>query len=160
VLRGAALSGIATVHVVVAGEGPDRDRLAALAAELGLGGRVHFLGQRDDVARVLHTIDVFALPSRFEGSSVALLEALAAGRACIVGDIPELTAVAGRAALAVTPGDAPAIAAALGLLCDASRRRALGETALAIAAAYDIDTVAARYTQVYRAVLQRKGIAC
>ena len=160
VLRGVAQAGIPELHVVIAGEGPDRGRLEALANELGLGARTRFLGLRDDVARLLHTIDVFALPSRFEGHSVALLEALAAGRACIVGDIPELTGVAGAAAIAVAPGDATAIAAALRALRDPARRGALGATALAIAAGYDIDAVAARYTRVYRDILQRKGVAC
>jgi glycosyltransferase involved in cell wall biosynthesis len=141
------------VHVVVAGDGPERPRLERLAHELGLEARVRFLGVRADVPRLLHSLDIFVLPSRYEGLSIALLEALAAGCACIVSDVPELVGTAGPAALAVRSGDVDAIAAALTDLLDPARRRALGAAAVAAAAPFDIATVAARYERVYRDVL-------
>lgn len=66
-------------HCILAGDGPLRDELASLAAELGLQGRVHFLGQREDTGDVLDALDVFVLCSDQEGMSNAMLEALAAG---------------------------------------------------------------------------------
>ncbi|HEV2147112.1 MAG TPA: glycosyltransferase [Longimicrobiaceae bacterium] len=67
------------VHCLVAGEGPERQALAALAAELGLGARVHFLGFREDVGDVLEALDLLLVTSDTEGLSNTMLEALAAG---------------------------------------------------------------------------------
>jgi glycosyltransferase involved in cell wall biosynthesis len=67
------------VHCVLAGDGPERAALAALAQALGIGGRVHFPGWRDDRDDVLAALDVFAVTSDREGMSNAMLEALAAG---------------------------------------------------------------------------------
>ncbi len=67
------------VHCVLAGEGRRRAELEALAGELGIAGRTHFLGFRADVGDVLDAADVLALTSDLEGMSNAMLEALAAG---------------------------------------------------------------------------------
>lgn len=69
----------ADAHCVVAGDGEERAPLAALAEELGIAGRVHFLGHRDDTGDVLAALDVFVVSSEREGLSNAMLEALAAG---------------------------------------------------------------------------------
>lgn len=67
------------VHCVVAGGGRMRAELEALARELGIAGRTHFLGFRADVGDVLEAADVLALTSDREGMSNAMLEALMAG---------------------------------------------------------------------------------
>ncbi len=67
------------VHGVLAGEGELEGELRARADALGLAERVHFLGYRDDVARVLSALDVFLLTSDREGMANAMLEAMAAG---------------------------------------------------------------------------------
>jgi glycosyltransferase involved in cell wall biosynthesis len=67
------------VHCVLAGEGELERHLRGRAATLGLSGRVHFLGFRDDVATVLAALDVFLLTSDREGMANAMLEAMAAG---------------------------------------------------------------------------------
>jgi glycosyltransferase involved in cell wall biosynthesis len=77
------------VHLVIVGGGEEEMRLRTLAAQLRLEHRVHFLGFRSDLERVLADIDVVALTSRNEGTPVALIEALAAGR------LPVSTAVGG-----------------------------------------------------------------
>ena len=94
------------LRLVVAGDGPRRAALVDLAAARGLGGAVQWLGWRDDVPRLLASVDIVVMPSRYEGHSMALLEAMAAGRACIVSDIPELAGTTGEAALRVPRGDA------------------------------------------------------
>jgi glycosyltransferase involved in cell wall biosynthesis len=66
-------------HCLLAGEGEERATLQALAEELGIAGRVHFLGHRTDTADVLAALDLFAVTSDREGMSNAMLEALAAG---------------------------------------------------------------------------------
>src|SRR5262249_5244968 len=99
----------------VAGEGPERDVLEDLAGRLGIADRVHFLGHRTDVPELLAAADVFALPSLYEGSSLAVLEAMAARRAVVssaVGGTEELIED-GESGLLVPPGDAAALAGAI-----------------------------------------------
>jgi glycosyltransferase involved in cell wall biosynthesis len=66
-------------HCVVAGTGGRAGRLRAHADGLGIGGRVHLVGHRDDTGTVLRTMDVFVTASDSEGLSNAMLEALACG---------------------------------------------------------------------------------
>lgn len=112
-LRAAArLPGVAFAF---AGEGPLRSGLETLAADLGLADRVAFLGRRDDVPALLAACDVFALPSLYEGSSLAVLEAMAARRAVVssaIGGTEELIED-GRSGLLVPPGDVDGLRAAL-----------------------------------------------
>jgi glycosyltransferase involved in cell wall biosynthesis len=103
------------VAFALAGEGPERGRLEALASELGVADRVAFLGRRDDVPALLAACDVFALPSLYEGSSLAVLEAMAARRAVVssaIGGTDELIDD-GRSGLLVPPGNAGELRAAL-----------------------------------------------
>lgn len=74
-----AVSRLPGVHLALAGEGELEQELRALAVRLGLEHRVHFLGFRTDVARVLAALDVFAITSDREGMANAMLEAMAAG---------------------------------------------------------------------------------
>ena len=120
------------VDFVLAGEGPERAGLEALAAELGIADRVHFLGYRADIPQLLAACDVFALPSLYEGSSLAVLEAMAARRPVVssaIGGTDELIDD-GRDGLLVAPGDATGLASALRrLLDDAGLRKDFAQRA-------------------------------
>ncbi len=97
------------------GEGPELARLEADTQRLGLGRRVRFMGERDDVERLLPTFDVFVLSSREEGIPNALLEAMAAGRPAVataVGGTPEVMEN-GTQGWLVPPAQPGALAAAL-----------------------------------------------
>lgn len=74
-----ALPALAGVHVLVVGEGDERDALASLAESLGVADRFHLPGHRADVAPVLDALDIFVLCSDREGMSNAMIEALWAG---------------------------------------------------------------------------------
>lgn len=65
-------------HVVIAGDGPERAALEQLAGELGIAGRVHFLGHRTDLGPIYSAMDLMVVSSDREGMSNAMLEALAA----------------------------------------------------------------------------------
>ena len=67
------------VHFVWIGDGPLESSARGLAAELGVEKVVHFVGQRSDMPADLHALDVFAMTSRWEAFSLALLEAMACG---------------------------------------------------------------------------------
>ena len=105
------------LRVVLAGDGPQRARLEALAERLGLSARVEFRGAvaHEDVPSVLAGLDIFAMPSRAEGFGVAALEAQAmelpvAGSR--VHGIPDVVDD-GRTGLLVPPGDVEALARAI-----------------------------------------------
>jgi glycosyltransferase involved in cell wall biosynthesis len=75
-----ALAGVPQpVHCVIAGAGPQRARLEALARELGMRDRLHLLGFRADVGDVLDALDLFVVSSDREGLANAMLEAMAFG---------------------------------------------------------------------------------
>lgn len=81
-------------RLLLIGTGPDRSRLLAQAASLGIEESVIFLGYRPDVECYLQAMDVFALPSRFEGLGIAVIEAQCCGLPCLVSNaIPQEAAV-------------------------------------------------------------------
>lgn len=142
---------------LLAGEGPERGPLEALAAQLGIADRVRFLGRREDVPQLLAACDVFALPSLYEGSSLAVLEAMAAGIPIVssaIGGTDELVED-GRSGLLVAPGDARGLAAALRrVLDDPGLRESLSAHARErVEAGLTREQMAARVSGVYRELL-------
>ena len=118
------------VMFAFAGEGPARAGLEAEAARIGVAERVRFLGHRDDIPELLAASDLVAIPSLYEGSPIAVLEAMAAERAIVgsaVGGMGELIED-GETGILVPPRDVAALAAGLRrLLEDPARRRAMGD---------------------------------
>jgi len=111
--------------LLLAGDGPERARLEALAADLRIADRVHFLGAVPNVADVLALVDVFALPSLVEGLPLALLEAMLAGKAVVatsVGGVPEVV-TSGVNGLLVAPGREDDLAAAIATLAESDALR-------------------------------------
>jgi glycosyltransferase involved in cell wall biosynthesis len=142
-------------HLLLAGDGELRRELEAQAKALEIGDRVHFLGVRADIPRVLAAADVFVLASRYEGNPLTVMEAMAAGKpvlATAVGCVPEL--VSDCAGLLVAPGDGPALEAAMvDLASDLTRARARGEAAALIARSrFDASVMASAYEKLYAEV--------
>jgi glycosyltransferase involved in cell wall biosynthesis len=157
----AILSVFPEAGLVLAGEGPARGDLEARATRLGIRDRVAFLGHRADVPGVLAALDLFLLPSLWEGMPQALLEAMAmslpivAARCVGVVDLVE----DGVEALLVPPGDAAALGSAAnrllgdrllaGRMAGAARRRAVERHSLA--------AMTARVEALYRTILGRSS---
>jgi glycosyltransferase involved in cell wall biosynthesis len=139
--------------LLVVGDGPERRSLQERAAGLGVGRNVAFLGDREDVPRLLQAVDFHVLASRSEGTSLTLLEAMASGRASIAttvgGNSDVLTH--GRTGLLVQSGDAEAFAAAIAVLAaDPARARRMGERAAAdFERRFTLATMVARYESIY-----------
>ena len=106
-------------HLVLVGDGPDREDVERAVARAGLGGRVHLLGLRTDVPDILPAFDVFALTSRWEGLPRVFPQAMAAG-------LPIVATRVGAAADAITPGEN-------GWLTDPGDTEALGSRLAALA---------------------------
>ena len=115
-------------RLVIIGDGPERAALEAIAASLGIGGRVQFAGHIADPAPLFKQFDVFAMSSDTEQMPLSLLEAMAAGLPVVstdVGDIRSMLAPANRCY--VTALDDAALASSLRSLIDRSAlRRELG----------------------------------
>jgi rhamnosyl/mannosyltransferase len=120
--------------LLIGGSGPERERLAAQAARLGVADRVQFLGDVPDadLPALLHAADVFVLPAhlRAEALGLAQIEALAAGLPCVSTELGTGTSFANHhreTGLVVPPGDPAALAEALGaLLADPQLRARYG----------------------------------
>jgi len=85
---GLALQQVPSLKLILIGDGQLRPRLEALAGELGISRQIHFLGQRMDIAALYRHMELFVLPSRWEGLPTVLLESMAAGVPIIATDIP------------------------------------------------------------------------
>lgn len=118
------------LHLLIVGDGePVMSRLKASSARHGIERQVHLPGYRDDAARLMAGLDVFALPSHKEAAGTVFLEAARAGVPIVatrVGGIPEMVVEDGNAIL-VAPRDPAALTAALRTLASsAGLRQAMG----------------------------------
>jgi glycosyltransferase involved in cell wall biosynthesis len=140
--------------LALAGDGPLRAELETRARALGLTDRVRFLGHRDDVPCVLAALDVFCMPSRWEGFGLALVEALAAGVPAVVSAVDSLPEVLGQAGVLVPAADPPAWTQALSdLLGDPERRAALSAAGPDQAQRFTLDRMLEAYAELYRELL-------
>jgi len=155
ILQAAAL--LPGVHLWLAGEGPERRKYERLAAELGLGARVRFLGWRNDRRALIEAADVVALPSRHEPFGTVIAEAWAMSRPLVA------TRALGAAQFVedgvdglLAPVDDPeALARCLArVLGDEALRRRLSENgARKFAAGFSKEAVTARLLAAYESML-------
>ena len=148
------------IRIVIAGDGPERDRLEQLAGRLGVTDRVVFLGFREDVGDLLAASDLVVLPSLREGLSIALLEAMAAGKPIVATSIGSQREVASHADMArlVRPADALALSEAIVRLAgDEALMARLGANARALyESRYTENRMLQSYRQLYFDLLNAK----
>jgi len=146
--------------LVLAGDGPEAGALRQLADTLGVANRVEFLGYRDDIHGLLGQSDLYVTPSRSEGLSNSILEAMAAGVPVIATDVGgnrELLEGAGR----IVPPENPKSMAA-------SITEAVKESEITMTLAkkarqriidhYTLNKVVAAHEELYQQCLQAKGV--
>ncbi len=148
----AALGGDQRWRLLLAGGGSLEKTAAERAARLGVGGRVHFLGVRADIAELLAAGDLFALAADWEGSPLAVIEAMASGLpvvATAVGGVPELVEP-GATGLLAAPGDTVAFAESLQALAhDAPRRQEFASRARERAQRFGARAMIESYAQLF-----------
>jgi len=128
-------------RVLIAGDGDLMGELRRQAGALGIADRVLFAGHRTDVPDLLGALDVFCISSLYEGTPLALFEAMAAGRAIVSTAVDGCREVLeeGVTGVLVPAADAAALAAGLErVLGDAALREALGRQALGASRRFDV----------------------
>ena len=147
---------------LVIGDGERRARLEELVDQLGLNGRVFFLGWRQDLDRIYADLDLVVLTSRNEGSPVSLIEAMAAGRAVVatrVGGVPDLVEDGVTGLLVPLENSHALVDAMSSLLEDPERRRVFGERGQKrVYPAYSAERLLGDMDQLYKDLLSSHRI--
>lgn len=147
-----AFGGVPAGHLLLLGDGELRGQAMRRAAERGVESRVHFLGVQADVAPALAAGDVFSLASDWEGTPLAVMEAMAAGLPVVAtsaGGIRDLV-VEGQSGLLVEVGDMPGLADRLARLAgDAATRLAMSQAAALRAKQFSLETMVADYAALF-----------
>jgi glycosyltransferase involved in cell wall biosynthesis len=139
-------------HFVLIGYGPLQPDVERLVREKGLGGSFHLIDKLDRASECLPELDIFALPSRFEGAPYSLLEAMRSGTPVVVTDVAgnRDTVVNARTGLVVPPDDPAALAEAIiRLMNDEALCRQLAAGARDSLAGFDLDTMVRVTERVY-----------
>jgi glycosyltransferase involved in cell wall biosynthesis len=142
--------------VLTGGEGPAEAALRREIAALGLSARVRRIGRvpTPDLVALLDEAEIVAMPSRYEGFGVPLVEAMSRGTALVAADATAIPEVVGDGGVLVPPGDVEAWAATLAeLLDDPARRAELGEHGRRRAARFSPAANAAATVDAHRFVL-------
>jgi glycosyltransferase involved in cell wall biosynthesis len=141
------------IRIAAVGRGPLRTTLHTRHHDLGLGEHFRFLGQRDDVLRLLAGADAFVLASHYEGLPVTLMEATSMGLAIVttsVGGVPEFF-TDDVDALIVPPGDSDALFDAMSrVAADSDTRTRLGHHAKILSSRFDVSAASLEIEDIYR----------
>jgi glycosyltransferase involved in cell wall biosynthesis len=147
-------------HLLIIGEGPQRERLKRYADQVGATQRIHFLGTRDDVPDWVSHFDCFWLGSGYEGQSNALMEAMLAGVPCVATDIPgnRDLVIPDQTGYLVPVGDSAAFARqTMVLLQDRDLGRSMGQRARErMLEEFTVDKMVDRYAELYRRICDRR----
>ncbi len=160
----AIVHAVPMVHYVIVGSDDHgyADRLTRLANELTIADRVHIVGFQDPVQPFLAALDLYMHPALMEGFGIAVVEAMAMGKAVVAtttGGLPEVVAQ-GETGLLVPPGDAESLAeAAISLLENKPRREQMGGCGrMRAQERFSLDASVAHMEQLYGDVLRtQKG---
>lgn len=140
-------------QLCIAGDGPLRGDLNALALKLGIANRVHFLGVRHDVVDLMSAADVFVLSSAWEGFGLVVAEAMACERVVVATDSGGVREVVGESGYLVKSKDSNALAESLlaALHLPINQSIALGRAARQrIIDRYSLDAAVNKWLKIYK----------
>lgn len=141
------------VHLLLVGEGELKYQNKQLAKELGVNDRVHFLGFRNDVERILKTCDIVVLSSNWEGFGLAAVEGMAAGKPLIASDVPGLKEIVQDAGKLFSKNDSKELAKIIKeLLFDRIKYNDIAQKCKVRSENYDINKMIENYITIYRIV--------
>jgi len=146
------------VKFILVGDGPRKENLQRKSEALGISNSVIFLGQRDDIPRILSIFDIFVISSATEGISIAILEAMALSKPVIatnVGGNPEVVEH-GKTGLLIPPEQPRALARAIiELLKDERKREMMGRQGrIRAKQMFFIDAFLQKHLELYGRVLE------
>jgi glycosyltransferase involved in cell wall biosynthesis len=156
-----AVRQIPQIHLAVVGD-TRKSLFPRMAVSMGVQDRVHFLGYRREIPRLMRAVDVFVFPSRYEACSLALLEALASG-------LPVITAATAGGSELVTadcghvlddPNDVTGLIAAIRRFLPPDLRSAAGASARQVAEQHGWVRMSADYVRLFQAHLQSSASRC
>ncbi len=146
---------------LIAGTGPEEQMLKARAAELALGDRVQFLGPVADPRELYARADLLLLTSRYEGTPMVILEAMAAGVPIVAAALDGVREVLkdGEDAALVTPGDRGAFAERISAMLNAPEeaQRLARAARVKVETSYSAEVMTRRVEEIYLRCLQRAG---
>jgi len=147
--------------LLVVGDGPLKNELKDYAKSLGIQKSAIFTGSRRDVPSLLAAMDLFVLPSLWEGLSISLIESMAAGKPVITTDIPPIREVVNtdKVGILVPPQDSRTLAEAIEILLkNKGMAERLGKAARErVFSTFNIETTIRRYTDIFEDILRNKG---
>ena len=156
IIRALAKLGDPDVYYAIAGKGPLRDFLEALATDLGVSDKVKFLGFRTDVLELYHAADISAFPSKIEGLGLAGIEAMAAGVPLVSSNVHGILdyVIDGRTGYSVPPTDVDGFAAAIKRLAsDPALRESMKADCLKAVEPFEISNALNTMWDIYREIL-------
>lgn len=141
------------VHLLLVGEGPLKETNEDLAKEIGVKDRVHFLGFRNDIPRILKTIDIFVLSSNWEGFGLAAVEGMAAGKPVIASDVPGLRDIVKGSGLLFPVGNSDELARKINeLVCEKSKYGEISKKCQERAKNYSLERMVEQYIKLYKEI--------
>ena len=137
----------------IVGDGPRREILENLVTDLGLNGRVDFLGIRNDIPDLLRQSDINVLSSHWEGLSLSSIEGMASGRPFVASDVDGLREIVNGNGVLFPHGNHKALAKAIKEFCENPLYyREVAERCQQKAQKYDIGVMAAKYHKCYQGI--------
>lgn len=141
-------------HLVLVGEGELKSGFMELAKELNLESRIHFLGARQDVERILKSIDIVIMSSFYEGLSLSAIEGMASGKPLVASDVTGLNEIVKDAGLLYESGNPADLAEKIILLLgNKDYSEMIVERCMKKAMNYNIERTADSYSELYQSAL-------
>ncbi|MDK2906304.1 MAG: hypothetical protein PWQ66_265 [Petrotoga sp.] len=146
------------VHLLLIGEGPLKVKNEELVKQVNLEERVHFLGFRDDVPRILKTVDIVVLSSKWEGFGLAAVEGMAAGKPVVASDVPGLREIVTGFGLIFEVGNSEELANKINkLINDPIKYNEIAKKCKLRANSYSIEKMVDEYIEQYKILLNHKN---